>query len=63
MFFFAGGLVVCSGGVYLDARGGRRRKRNIGGEGQWSGHILNIIDVITNGMILFVTLLVILSVY
>ena len=47
-------------GVCLDAGG--RRMRNRGGDGWWPGHILNIIDGITDGMILFVTLLAIMSV-
>ena len=44
----------------LDAGG--RRRRNKGGEGRRSNHILNIIDRINDGMIPSITLPAILSV-
>jgi hypothetical protein len=48
--FFLGGLVVCSRG----ALGWGRRKRNRGGEGRQSGHILTFVDGITDELLLSV---------
>jgi hypothetical protein len=49
-FFFegVGGWLSAVGGVCLDVGG--RKRRNRGGEGQWSSHILTITDAITGGI-------------
>jgi hypothetical protein len=49
-FFWVGGLVVCSRGEL----GWGRRRRNGGGEGQKSDHILSFADGITDGLLLSV---------
>jgi len=46
-FFFWGGLVVCSRGEL----GWGRRRRNRGGEGRQSGHILTFADGLTDKII------------
>jgi hypothetical protein len=56
--FFLGGLVVCSRGEL----GWGRRRRNRGGEGRQSGHILTFADIFTNEIILSVSPSVILTV-
>ena len=43
-----GGWLFAVGGVCLDAGG--RKRRNRGGEGRWSSHILTITDAITDGI-------------
>jgi len=56
--FFLGGLVVCSRGEL----GWGRRRRNRGGEGRQSGHILTFADIFTDEIILSVSPSVILTV-
>jgi len=47
IFFFWGGVVVCSRGEL----GWGRRRRNRGGEGRQGGHILTFADGFTDGCI------------
>jgi len=55
---FFGGLVVCSRGEL----GWGRRRRNRGGEGWQSGHILTFADRLTDEIIMSVSLSAILTV-